>query len=395
MATPKLRRKAMPRKSERPKLKLGEVEREKLSKLSQSRTASSREVERASILLLYAEEMSISSIQRELKVSRPTIYKCIDKALAAGVETGLKDKFHSPKQPIITEEAKAWVVNLACTKPKDHGYAAELWTLAHLAKHTRSQAPAAGHDCLSQAGKATIYRILKAHPVQPHKMKYYLEKRDEEFEQKMQELLIVYQEVNLQNTQDTPSQTDNKIITRSLDEKPGIQAINNIAPDLPPKAGVFPQMGRDHEYKRLGTVSLLAALNLHDGHVIAQVHDRHRSREFISLLKEIDNYYPAGWTIRITLDNHSAHISKETMNYLASRPNRFVYVHTPKHGSWLNLIETFFSKISRTFLRHIRVDSKEELKRRILKGIEEINAEPVVHKWKNFKFASNINQASS
>lgn len=392
MATPKLRREAMPRKSDRPKLKLGEAEREKLSKLSQSRTAPRREVERASILLKYAEGKSISSIQRELKVSRPTIYKCIDKALAAGVDTGLKDKFHSPKQPVITEEAKAWVANLACTKPKEHGYAAELWTLAHLAKHTRIHAPDAGHECLSQAGKATIHRILKSHPVRPHKLKYYLERRDEEFEQKMQELLVVYQEVNFQNAEKDPNGTNKKIITLSVDEKPGIQAISNTAPDLLPKPGVFPQLARDHEYKRLGTVSLLAALDLHDGHVIAQVHDRHRSREFISLLKEIDEYYPESWTIRITLDNHSAHISKETMSYLATRPNRFVYVHTPKHGSWLNLVETFFSKISRTFLRHIRVESKDELKRRILKGIDEINAEPVVHKWKNFDFAQKAGQ---
>jgi len=388
----KLWRGAMPRKSDRPKLKLNEAERENLSKLSQSRTAPRREIERASILLKYAEGENISSIKKDLKVSRPTIYKCIDKALAAGVETGLKDKFHSPKQPVITEEAKTWVVNLACTKPKEHGYAAELWTLAHLAKHTRTYAPATGHECLSKAGKATIHRILKAHPVQPHKMKYYLEKRDEEFEQKMQELLVVYKEVNLQNTENNAKETDKKIITISIDEKPGIQAIKNTAPDLHPKPGIFPQMGRDHEYKRLGTVSLLAALDLHDGHVIAQVHDRHRSREFISLLKEVDEYYPAAWTIRITLDNHSAHISKETMSYLASRPNRFVYVHTPKHGSWLNLIETFFSKISRTFLRHIRVESKEELKQRILKGIDEINAEPVVHRWRNFNFANNVSQ---
>ena len=385
----------MARKSARPKLKLGEAEQNKLSKLSQSRTAPRREVERASILLKYAEGKSFSSIQRELKVSRPTIYKCIDKALAAGIETGLKDKFHSPKQPVITEEAKAWVVNLACTKPKEHGYAAELWTFAHLAKHTRTHAPAAGHECLSQAGKATIHRILKAHPVRPHKMKYYLEKRDQEFEQKMQELLIVYKEVNLQNCENNTNEINKKIITVSVDEKPGIQAIKNTAPDLLPKPGIFPHIARDHEYKRLGTVSLLAALDLQDGHVIAQVHDRHRSREFISLLKEIDDYYPETWTIRITLDNHSAHISKETMRYLASRPNRFLYVHTPKHGSWLNLIETFFSKISRTFLRHIRVETKDELKQRILKGIDEINAAPVVHRWKNFDFVSNANYVNS
>ena len=102
-----------------------------------------------------------------------------------------------------------------------------------------------------------------------------------------------------------------------------------------------------------------------------------------------DDYYPKDCTIRIILDNHSAHISKETMSYLATRPNRFSYVRTPKHGSWLNLVETFFSKISRTFLRRIRVESKQELKDRILLGIQEINAEPVVHCWKKFDFAKN------
>ncbi len=95
-------------------------------------------------------------------------------------------------------------------------------------------------------------------------------------------------------------------------------------------------------------------------------------------------YYPAGVTIRIILDNHSAHISKETRTYLASRPNRFNYVHTPKHGSWLNLVETLFGKMAHTFLRQIRVKSKVELKERILRGIAEINAAPVVHRWKEF-----------
>ena len=131
-------------------------------------------------------------------------------------------------------------------------------------------------------------------------------------------------------------------------------------------------------------MSLLAALDLHNGNIIAQVHERHRSREFISLLKELDDYYPKDSVVRLILDNHSAHISKETMSYLATKPNRFIYVHTPKHGSWLNLIETFFSKIARTFLKYIRVESKAELKARILKGIAEINAEPVVHRWKKF-----------
>ena len=378
---------AMPRKSKRPPLYLTEDQRKDLVRLSQSRTAPLREVQRASILLKYGEGSSITSIEKELHISRPTIYKCIDKALAAGAETGLKDKYHRPKEPVITEEAKAWVVNLACTKPKDHGYAAEIWTLAQLAKHVRKHSSSAGHQCLKRAVKATMHRILKSQELQPHKVRYYLEKRDEEFEKKMHEVLIVYREVIAQNSKH--NDRTNNIITLSVDEKPGIQAIKNIAPDLPPKPAKHRYMARDHEYKRLGTLSLLAALDLHDGHIIAQVHERHRSREFVLLLKALDDYYPKNCIIRIILDNHSAHISKETMRYLATRPNRFIYVHTPTHGSWLNLIETLFSKISRTFLKHIRVESKQELKERILKGIEEINSEPVVHAWKNFKVAAN------
>jgi len=373
----------MSRKSERPELKLDKSQHTELVKISQSRTASIREVQRASILLKYSDGESITAISNELNTSRPTIYKCIDKALAAGIETGLKDKYHSPKSPTITEDAKVWVVNLACTKPKDHGYAAEVWSLSQLAKHTRNHAPSAGYKCLERAAKATIQRILKSHPVQPHKIRYYIERRDKDFDRKMQEVLVVYREVNVINDS---KKKNNKIITVSLDEKPGIQAIRNTTPDLPPIPGKHMQIARDYEYERLGTLSLLAALDLHTGHVIGQVHERHRSREFIQLLKELDEYYPADCTIRIILDNHSSHISKETMKYLTTRPNRFIYVHTPTHGSWLNLIETYFSKIARTFLKHIRVESKEELKERILKGIEETNAEPVIHRWKNFDF---------
>lgn len=377
----------MPKRSHRPGLQLDEGQRQELQKISQSRIAPMREVQRAGILLKYADGETISSIKKDLNVSRPTIYKCIDKALAAGIETALKDKYHRPKDPVITEESKAWVVNIACTKPKDHGYAAEIWTLSSLAKHTRRHAPSAGHECLKRAARATIYRILKSQALQPHKIRYYLERRDEEFDKKMHEVLVVYKEISTQN--DNQNGQGKKIITVSVDEKPGIQAIKNVAPDLPPKPGRYRQMGRDHEYRRLGTLSLLAALDLHTGHTIAQVHERHRSKEFISLLKELDHYYPKDSAIRIILDNHSSHISKETMAYLATRPNRFIYVHTPKHGSWLNLIETLFSKMARTFLKHIRVESKQELKERILKGIEEINAEPVVHRWKKFDTISN------
>lgn len=374
----------MARKTKRAKLHLTDKERIRLERLSKSRKAPLREVQRAKILLHYADEVPIAQIQRLVNVSRPTIYKCIDKALAAGIDAGLKDLYHRPFKPKIDEAAKAWVINLACTKPKDHGLAAELWTLNELAKYTREHAPAAGHPCLSKAAKATIWRILSANEIRPHKIKYYLERRDPDFEQKMHEVLMVYQDVNLQNDNLSDGAGYPDVITVSVDEKPGVQAIDTVAPDLPPKPGCHKNVGRDYEYKRLGTVSILAALDLHTGEIIAQVHDRHRSREFIELLKELDSHYPKEHTIRIVLDNHSSHISKETMEYLKSRPGRFVYVHTPKHGSWLNLIEVVFSKMACTFLRHIRVSSREELKERILKGIKEFNSTPVVYRWKKF-----------
>jgi len=366
------------------KINLTLEESKKLKVISGSRKKPLREVLRAKILLSLYKNENISSISKCLKTSRPTIYKCFKKFLAGGIDLALKDTYHRPHPPIITKEAKAWVVNIACTKPKDLGYAAEIWTRKALAKHVRKNAEKENYLCLKKAVKATVHRILKEQSLRPHKISYYLEKRDEKFEEKMRTVLAVYKEVNLQNE----TQNKKNIITVSVDEKPGVQAIKNIAPDLPPKPSTPKKntLKRDYEYKRLGTLSILAALDLHTGKIIGQVHERHRSIEFISLLKELDSYYPKDCVIRVILDNHSAHISKETLTYLETRPNRFKYVHTPKHGSWLNLIEGLFSKMARTFLKHIRVDSKEELKERILKGIKEINEEGVIHKWKKFNF---------
>ena len=375
----------MARKTKRNPLVLMEEQLQELNKISRSRTAPAREVQRAKILLEYYQNPSISKVANKVGVVRDTVYKCIDKALEMGWEAALKDLYHRPKEPTITMEAKAWLVHIACSKPKDLGMAAELWTQKALADYARKHAEGTGHPSLNRAGKATVNRILKNQTLKPHKVKYYLEKRDPGFEPKMKEVLLVYKEVSLQI--DSQGVDGNKSLIRTVcvDEKPGVQAIANVAPDLPPKPNQYHQTARDHEYKRLGTASILAGLDLHDGHVFAQVQHRHRSREFIKLLKEIDSYYPADSQIRVILDNHSSHVSKETRAYLATHPGRFIYVHTPTHGSWLNLAETLFGKMARTFLRHIRVSSWEELKERILLGVQEINEKPVIHRWRKFE----------
>ena len=370
----------MPFQKKRAGLEVSLEIREELASLSRARGETVQHVERARILLAYADGESVSSIARRLGTNRPKVERCIDKALQLGPKAALDDLPGRGRKAKISEEARAWLVSQACRKPKELGYSYELWTTKLLAAHARKNGPEAGHPSLSLLSRGTVSKILTSRKVRPHKIKYYLERRDPEFEAKMAQVLCVYKEVEL--IRESGRDVSKMLAVLSCDEKPGIQAIENTAPDLMPVPGKKPMIARDHEYVRHGTVSLMAGIDLLSGKVIGQVRDRHRSREFIELLKKIDGAYPAGATIRMVLDNHSSHISKETRAYLATIPNRFDFVFTPKHGSWLNLIENFFAKMAKTMLRGIRVSSKAELKQRIELYLEEINQAPVIHRWK-------------
>jgi len=195
--------------------------------------------------------------------------------------------------------------------------------------------------------------------------------------------LCVYREVELLKQSAVAGEGEPPAVAIvSYDEKPGLQAIGTTAPDLPPVPARHACVGRDHEYVRHGTLSLLAGIDLLTGVVHASVEERHRSREFVAFLQKLDAAYPPATAIKLILDNHSAHVSKETRAWLAAQPEgRFTFVFTPKHGSWLNLVEGFFSKLARSVLRHIRVTSKQELKDRILAAIDDLNRDPVVHTW--------------
>ncbi len=369
----------MPFISTREKIKLSKDERTKLETISKSRTESKSKVERATMLLLYSDGHKISSIARELRTNRPKVERCIDKALNYGAITALDDLPRKGGPGKITSEAKAWFISIACMKPKDLGLASEFWTTNELAKYARNNCENAGYPSLKQLGKGTVYKILSKSDVKPHKMSYYTEKRDPDFDRKMIQVLHIYKEVNIYRA----LKNDKELVAYlSYDEKPGIQAIRNIAPDLPPIPGKSSDWKRDREYKRYGTVSLLAGIDLLTGRVYGKVFDRHRSKEFVEFLKSIDAIYPQNMKIKIIIDNHSSHISKETKSYLKTVPNRFEFIFTPTHASWLNIIEMFFSKMARSFLRGIRVKSKEELKSRIIKYLDEVNEIPTVFRWK-------------
>ena len=367
----------MPFESRRAALTLDEATQTELERIGRSRTEAHHRVERAKMMLAYAAGETVSVIARALNTNRPRVERCLDKALQIGPVAALSDMPRPGRPPSITDEAKAWVVSLACVKPKELGYAQELWTTELLARHVRRCCRRHGHPSLAKLARGTVSKILSQAGIRPHKIEYYLERRDEHFDRKMAEVLCVYREVEMLRERGK----DDMVAILSYDEKPGIQAIGVTAPDLPPEPGKHDGWGRDHEYVRHGTVSLMAAIDLLTGHVHGQVVDRHRSREFVEFLKSLDRRFKPEMKIRVILDNHSAHVSKETRAYLATVPNRFEFVFTPKHGSWLNLIETFFAKMTRTFLRGIRVSGKAELKRRILKYLDEINASPVVFRW--------------
>ena len=364
---------------------LSAEEREYLEAQTRARTIQAQTVNRARILLLKADGCSINDIADKVGINRKSVMLCLNKYAEGGVENALFDAPGRGRNAEITDDEKAWIINIACQKPIDFGYAAETWTYAKLTSHINKNAEAAGYARLSTIHKSTVHSILDEAEIKPFRIKYYCENRDPDFDSKMHNVLLVYKQLSMQfdeNGQFIPWEEDKQIIhVLSYDEKPGIQAIATTSQDLLPDEH-HGTISRDYEYKRLGTLSLLAGIDLQTGEAIPLVSETHSSKDYIEFLKILDSKYPKGDKIRIVLDNLKVHTSEATRNYLATVPGRFEFVFTPKHGSWLNMVEGFFSKMTKQMLRGIRVKSKEELKERIYLYFTEINEEPVVFHWK-------------
>ena len=366
-------------------LELNTEDRELLEALIRTRTIQASIMNRARIILLKADGESTDSIAEKVGLNRNSVLLCIRKYKAGGVSNAIYDAPGRGRPFEITDDEKTWIIDLACQKPCEHGYASELWTYSKLTEHIHKTAGDAGHERLATISQSSVVNILNEADVKPFRIKYYCEKRDPDFEAKMHNVLVVYKQLSFRFDESgklLPYEGDDpETHTISYDEKPGIQAIATTSPDLPPTNKTGATM-RDYEYKRLGTLSLLAGIDLLTGEAFPLVSESHKSSDFIDFLKMLDNKYPKGDKIRLVLDNHSAHTSKETKAFLETMSGRFEFIFTPKHGSWLNMIEGFFGKMSHQMLRGIRVESKEELSDRIYKYFDEINKVPVVHHWK-------------
>src|SRR5882724_8357321 len=373
----------MPFPRKRSPIQFSEQEMLKLESIRKSRTEEKRRTLRAAFLLDSLSGQSDEAIARHHHVSRSTVVLCIQKFLQFGPDAALGELPRPGKPRQLPDDAIAWVMNCACQKPKELGYSYELWTYKLLTAHVRQHCVAAGHPALRKLSRSKLHKILRQGELRPHKIRYYVERREPDFEPIRANVLHVYKEVEIVNEyRRGQAGRELGMVTISFDEKPGIQALAVTTPDRPPVVGQYPSHLRDYEYQRLGTVSLLAGLDLHSGRLIETVSDTHKSADFVAFLKKVDAAYPERHKIRLVLDNHSAHTSKETQSYLETMPQRFVFVFTPTHGSWLNIIENQFSKMTRTMQRGIRVASKQELIDRIHQYFDEINAAPVVFRWK-------------
>ena len=231
-----------------------------------------------------------------------------------------------------------------------------------------------------------VWSILHAADPRPDRVRHCCERRDPDSGGRTREVLVACQQLSFRFDDDgnlLPWEGEEpEVHVVSVDERPGTRAIAPVAPDAGPEPGVRGgALLRDGERRRLGTVSLIAGIDLQDGTVEGVVRERHRSREFIELLEALDARYPEGHVIRLVLGDHSIRRSRETRAWLEGHPGRFEMVPAPTHGSWLNVIEGFFGKMSRQMLRHIRVGSLDELGERIEPCLKEVNARPVPHRW--------------
>ena len=374
------------------KINLTADERERLEALASSRTVAVAVHDRAKMLLLKASGRTNAEVADKMDVHPNTVTLLLRKFREGGVDAALADAPGRGRPAEITEADELWAVEKACVPPRDCGHAAQLWYPALLTRHIRSVAEAEGHPRMATVSETRLRKILRDAKVQPWRVTYYCERRDEEFDAKAHDVLVVYRQLSLcfdeagevwAECVDAEGRAARAV---SVDEKPGIQAIAATGEDRPPVPGGDAKgrpatVQRDHEHGRLGTWSLIAGIDLTEGVAHPLVRESHRSSDFVDFLKVLDAHYPRRDSIRLILDNHSVHTSAETQAYLNTVPGRFTFVFVPKHASWMNLIESFFGRMSRQMLRGIRVSTKEELRDRIYAWFEEFNEDPSPYRW--------------
>ncbi len=336
-------------KPKKAKLFLSDKDKKRLENIAVDPTASPSKIQRAEILLLYAKGEKIVKITELVRGSRTLVYRTIDKALEFGAIQSLADLRRTGRSRKINDGARQWILSIAGQKPTAFGYNAKTWTYTRLVQHIQNNSATYGHHCLRKISRSQVHDILNKNDNEPHRTNYYPQRRTTRNEEKSANILHVYK--NLQIVEPfSGNEKEQNNPTNGADQQPSVP------------------------------VTILGGIDLHTGKIHVFICDKHGSNEFIRLLKIIDKNYPEDWIIRVVLDNHSSHLSKATRTYLKTRPNRFHFVFTPKHGSWLNLIESMFNKTTDSLLQHTKTQTKDELISNIYQVIEAINQSPTTHR---------------
>lgn len=322
-----------------------------LRKLIKGRNTQQKVVLRASIVLGYIEGQRKSDIVRSLNTSRPTVDLWIARFTEQGMAGILKDKTRPGRKKAISKATEDMIVHttLHGAPPKGHTH----WTERLMAEH-------------ADVCKMSVHRIWKKYRIQPHLTRTFKISTDPHFVEKVHDIVGLYM--------DPPE----KALVLSVDEKSQIQALDRTQPGLPLKPGRKGTM--THDYKRHGTTTLFAALNMLDGKVIGSCQKRHRSKEFLAFLKTIDAQTPSDKDIHLILDNYATHKTQEVRKWLEKHP-RFHFHFTPTGASWMNMVERFFSELTNKTIRRGVFHSVNDLVQSITDFLEHHNSKPVIYKW--------------
>ena len=322
----------------------------RLAEVIGDRNSPQKHVQRARIVLLSAEHRPVLDVAREIGISRPAVWRWQLRYAEKGVDGLLRDKTRKPGKSPLPLETVARVLALPCSNPPD---SVTHWT-------GRAVAKAVGISLRA------VQRIWDAHRLQPHRLRTFKKSKDPAFAEKVEDVVGLYME--------PPCHA----VVLSIDEKSQIQALDRTQPGLPLKPGKCATM--THDYKRNGTTTLFAALNILDGTVLGRCMQKHRHQEFIKFLNAVERAVPAGKIIHAILDNYATHKHPKVRQWLADHP-RWVFHFTPTSASWLNAVEGFFSIITRRKIRRGVFKSVAELENAIRTYIRDHNGQAKPFVW--------------
>jgi transposase len=325
-------------------------DRERLLAIVSDRNSPQKHVWRARIVLLTADGRGTAAIMREAGVAKTAVWRWQERFMQAGVDGLLRDKTRPSRIPPLSPEVVERVVALTLADPPGE---TTHWTAAAMAE-------------ASGVSVTSVQRIWRSHGLQPHRMRQFKLSNDPRFAEKLRDIVGLYV--------DPPAHA----VVLSVDEKSQIQALDRTQPGLPLKRGRCGTM--THDYKRNGTTTLFAALNVLDGTVIGRCMQRHRHQEFIRFLNAVEAEVPAGKLIHAIVDNYAAHKHPKVVQWLARHP-RWTFHFTPTSASWLNAVEGFFAKLAKRRLKRGVFHSLVSLQAAINRFVEHANTEPRPFRW--------------